>query len=254
MVRRGGGCDAFERPSVFRQRQWAKIPENLDVLITHNPPVEPQGVSRGRGDEWLTMRLAEMAAPPRVHVFGHDHKANGRIQTPSTLFINAEQEGSLKWWGERGRPHIFDLDARSEYTGPGLEAPKVCQEMTPRRQQTAQRLTTRTSAKALATFKVDRAAVGVAAAPGASSQCSTPGCSQVPWNGQPQQPCCRSCQQGNGSSHGPNCKRKFKDVAARDAAERRGTGPDTEHAITLSMAEAMDLDLAIALSLVESSD
>jgi len=35
--------------------------------------------------------------------------------------------------------------------------------------------------------------------------CTTAGCSRVPWNGQPHQPCCRTCVQSSGRAHGPEC-------------------------------------------------
>ena len=39
-------------------------------------------------------------------------------------------------------------------------------------------------------------------------ECTVPGCSQVTWNGEPNQQCCRTCLESNGSQHGPTCDQK----------------------------------------------
>jgi Icc-related predicted phosphoesterase len=74
---------------------WDKIPDNLDVLITHGPPysildqMEP-------GGEWGTdylgceeLLLAVQRTKPKVHVFGHIHGSYGTVTHGSTQFINA---------------------------------------------------------------------------------------------------------------------------------------------------------------------
>ena len=70
---------------------WAKIPEGLDLLITHGPP-------KGLGDrtiigmrvgcEDLLKRVREV--PPKMHVFGHIHEAAGSYRLPGspTGFFN----------------------------------------------------------------------------------------------------------------------------------------------------------------------
>lgn len=69
---------------------WAKIPDRLDVLITHGPP---EGIldRTNRGDfvgcRDLLFRVLEVK--PRLHVFGHIHEAAGRVETEHTVFINA---------------------------------------------------------------------------------------------------------------------------------------------------------------------
>ncbi|CAK0840327.1 unnamed protein product [Prorocentrum cordatum] len=59
----------FERPRHERRELWQQLPEGLDLLLTHGPPLG-RLCSDKVGDELLKARLAEMAAPPRFHVFG----------------------------------------------------------------------------------------------------------------------------------------------------------------------------------------
>lgn len=79
----------------FRERSalaaaWARIPADIDILVTHTPP---RGIldtsSRGRslGCPSLASELPRIA--PRVHCFGHVHAGAGRREVGGTLFINA---------------------------------------------------------------------------------------------------------------------------------------------------------------------
>lgn len=72
---------AFSSPTghIARER-WEKLPEGLDVLITHTP-------ARGMGDRGhggarygcaaLSERLEALEHPPRLHAFGHVHECGG---------------------------------------------------------------------------------------------------------------------------------------------------------------------------------
>lgn len=74
-----------------RVEHWKKIPADLDILITHGPPLRvldsAPGTSRHDGDAEL--RAAVVAKRPRMHVFGHAHSAYGTLPTQNTLFVNA---------------------------------------------------------------------------------------------------------------------------------------------------------------------
>lgn len=48
---------------------------------------------------------------------------------------------------------------------------------------------------------------------GEALECSTAGCRRQPWNRQPGQPCCRTCTQSSGSSHGPTCEQTWRTEA-----------------------------------------
>jgi Icc-related predicted phosphoesterase len=68
---------------------WAKIPEGVDVLITHGPPKgfgdETKG-GKGEGCEDLLERVR--AARPRLHLFGHIHESGGAWTEGATTFVN----------------------------------------------------------------------------------------------------------------------------------------------------------------------
>lgn len=69
---------------------WSKIPNDIDVLVTHGPPF---GVlDRTYDGTWVgceEMRTALDRARPRLHVFGHIHEAAGVHQGRGTLSVNA---------------------------------------------------------------------------------------------------------------------------------------------------------------------
>lgn len=74
------------------REKWARIPEGLDVLVTHGPPMgtlDKTFDGREVGCEELRDRLAAMAEPPRLHVFGHIHEAYGVVEVAHTTFVNA---------------------------------------------------------------------------------------------------------------------------------------------------------------------
>ena len=69
---------------------WDKIPNNLDVLITHGPPkytldVLPTGVNVGC--EELTKRVE--VVKPKIHCFGHIHSGYGEKYVDGVQYFNA---------------------------------------------------------------------------------------------------------------------------------------------------------------------
>jgi len=69
---------------------WQKIPENIDILITHGPPkgildLTADGVNAGC--EELLKRVLHIK--PKFHVFGHIHEGYGMIEIDGIKFINA---------------------------------------------------------------------------------------------------------------------------------------------------------------------
>ncbi|CAK0840326.1 unnamed protein product [Prorocentrum cordatum] len=102
----------FERPRHERRELWQQLPEGLDLLLTHGPPLG-RLCSDKVGDELLKARLAEMAAPPRFHVFGHDHRFLGIDSTPRTIFLNVAQDEALRSDPRAGGcALVFDVEAK----------------------------------------------------------------------------------------------------------------------------------------------
>jgi Icc-related predicted phosphoesterase len=74
-----------------RTRLYAKIPNGVDILITHGPP---QGIlDRPPGDFPAAgcpqLLEATRRLKPRLHVFGHVHGAHGMLSVGETLYVNA---------------------------------------------------------------------------------------------------------------------------------------------------------------------
>ena len=76
-------------------QKWHKIPKNVDILVTHGPPLRmrdltAEGEHAGCGDlyEAVVRRVK-----PRLHVFGHVHNAYGIVAQGRTLFVNAAIAG-----------------------------------------------------------------------------------------------------------------------------------------------------------------
>lgn len=68
---------------------WEKIPDDVDILITHTPPYgildrTSRGLSVGCED--LRKRINELH--PRLHLFGHIHESYGKEEHNDTVFAN----------------------------------------------------------------------------------------------------------------------------------------------------------------------
>lgn len=69
---------------------WERIPEDLDVLVTHGPPHGVlDRVWSGERAGCEELRRAVEAKRPRLHVFGHIHEAYGALRLGQTDFVNA---------------------------------------------------------------------------------------------------------------------------------------------------------------------
>ncbi len=67
--------------------KFRKIPNDVDVLITHGPPAGTLDKSSHHfGSEELRERLLELGAHPRLHVFGHIHESYGRLVEAGHLY------------------------------------------------------------------------------------------------------------------------------------------------------------------------
>ncbi len=70
---------AFETMQSERQELWSKIPDDVDILITHGPPnrILDQTISKDyAGDEFLASRIVDLPNL-KLHVFGHVHEGYG---------------------------------------------------------------------------------------------------------------------------------------------------------------------------------
>ena len=89
--------------------QWARIPTNTDILVTHGPPLgfgDRSPVHGRHGCVDLAARVSEIR--PLLHVFGHIHQDGGFWHEASTAYLNA-----TTWECERG-PSVVDLSPDGE--------------------------------------------------------------------------------------------------------------------------------------------
>lgn len=67
------------------EEAWARVPKNIDILITHTPP---KGVlDNGRGCAHLSKKVLDLR--PAYHLFGHIHEAYGLYRNDNITYINA---------------------------------------------------------------------------------------------------------------------------------------------------------------------
>lgn len=72
------------------QQYWNQIPKDIDILITHGPPMGQGDKTIGGemvGCEDLLEKILEVQ--PKYHIFGHIHEAYGITNSKNTTFINA---------------------------------------------------------------------------------------------------------------------------------------------------------------------
>lgn len=86
---------------------WDRVPDDVDVLITHGPPLgildqNSRGLECGCYD--LGARVSNIR--PRLHIFGHIHEGYGTATLNGTTFINAS---STKRLGGLRPPIIIDI-------------------------------------------------------------------------------------------------------------------------------------------------
>jgi hypothetical protein len=77
------------------QAVWAQVPADVDVLLTHGPPLGHGDVVRGRGRCVQHVGCVDLLAAvvtrvrPRYHIFGHIHEGYGVTTDGHTTFVNA---------------------------------------------------------------------------------------------------------------------------------------------------------------------
>ncbi len=82
---------AFNLPENELAKYWEKIPDDVDVLITHGPAfgildkVEGKGLSLGS----TTLYDRIMKIKPKIHICGHIHSGRSIIEKDGIIFINA---------------------------------------------------------------------------------------------------------------------------------------------------------------------
>lgn len=90
------------------QKKWDKIPENINILITHAPAYGILDSSENKDEKYGCKLLLEKIKKikPQIHICGHIHTGNGYFFDGNTHFFNAsivnEQTEIIK------KPFIID--------------------------------------------------------------------------------------------------------------------------------------------------
>lgn len=89
---------------------WKKIPRNIDILVTHGPPL-------GRGDVCFPaknragcanlLNIVQNHVRPKFHIFGHIHEGYGCSSDGVTTFINASS--CNQQYAPVNKPVVFDI-------------------------------------------------------------------------------------------------------------------------------------------------
>ncbi|EQC33467.1 hypothetical protein SDRG_08978 [Saprolegnia diclina VS20] len=110
-----GAVMAFQAfPGSHAQGIWGQAPANVDILVTHGPPLGIRDLSvRGHrcGDEDL-LHDVQTRILPKYHVFGHIHECYGSETIGPTTFINAASSTLLRQC--TNAPIVFDIALASK--------------------------------------------------------------------------------------------------------------------------------------------
>lgn len=83
------------------------IPQNIDVLITHEPPMMILDNNQGMHYGNLPLYKKVIEIKPKLHLFGHAHDSYGFVQIDNTKFYNAALLNNQHKLCQK--PHIIDI-------------------------------------------------------------------------------------------------------------------------------------------------
>lgn len=114
----GPGAWAFEYQEQDAKGRWARIPDDVDVVVTHTPPrghCDAATKDERSGCPALLQRLAEVK--PLLHVCGHIHEARGIERVQWSLSGSDSLIDSVEHWQDPGRVNkklsLLDLTLKS---------------------------------------------------------------------------------------------------------------------------------------------
>eukprot|EP00588_Corethron_pennatum_P030761 CAMPEP_0194325192 /NCGR_PEP_ID=MMETSP0171-20130528/29096_1 /TAXON_ID=218684 /ORGANISM="Corethron pennatum, Strain L29A3" /LENGTH=465 /DNA_ID=CAMNT_0039084235 /DNA_START=110 /DNA_END=1507 /DNA_ORIENTATION=- len=124
-----GGWAFNKERADLRDDIWSAIPSNIDVLITHGPPL-------GRGDLLYTKRSRvgcvdltreiQNRILPRLHICGHIHEDYGLSFDGTTLYVNASSVNSCFSYQIRNNVIIIDLPLHDVKLSAQWVRPQTC--------------------------------------------------------------------------------------------------------------------------------
>lgn len=107
---------AFNRPEEKLKKHWSIIPEDIDVLITHGPPLNMLDFVVRNQDNYENVGSPSLhdevtnRIKPKLHVFGHVHEGYGEFQYNDNdiKFINASSLN--KRYQVVNKPKIIEIE------------------------------------------------------------------------------------------------------------------------------------------------
>jgi len=87
---------------------WDKIPEGIDILVTHGPPLGHGGYVSPQNDVGCEelIKVIDRVKPP-VSIFGHIHEGYGVTRNEHTYFINGSSVNYF--YKPLNSPIVFDI-------------------------------------------------------------------------------------------------------------------------------------------------
>ena len=108
-----GRAGAFHIARGFAEQQhWAKVPADLDILMTHGPPhgiLDTTFTGLHVGSKAL-LKETMTRIRPRFHIFGHIHEAYGATRLGQSVFLNAASNTLLA--KPRHAPVVLDIPVK----------------------------------------------------------------------------------------------------------------------------------------------
>lgn len=90
-------------------KKWQTIPADLDILMTHGPPVGHGDLTGGNNNVGCVelLNTVQKRVKPKFHVFGHIHEGYGVTSDGYTTFINAST--CTRRYLPTNAPIVFDF-------------------------------------------------------------------------------------------------------------------------------------------------
>lgn len=90
-------------------KKWQTIPADLDILMTHGPPVGHGDLTGGNNNVGCVelLNIVQKRVKPKFHVFGHIHEGYGVTSDGYTTFINAST--CTRRYLPTNAPIVFDF-------------------------------------------------------------------------------------------------------------------------------------------------
>lgn len=96
-------------PLNWKTRTWETIPNNTQILMTHQPPysiLDNPPFAPSIGSKKLLKKVKSVQ--PKVHLFGHIHASYGKKEVDNILFLNASAYKASKK-KIINEPFVFEL-------------------------------------------------------------------------------------------------------------------------------------------------